>query len=85
MIIHWKDVTECVPENRRQVLAWGNVHSRFTTSPGKSQFLGVTKFNPSRTGGSWDCEQVHWLSPFGVVVTHWSEITGPLAEINDDA
>lgn len=80
MITEWTPITDSVPDNRRKVVAWGNVYSRFTTSPGKPQFLGVTKFNPSRSGGSWDCEQVHWLSAFGIVVTHWSEITGPYNE-----
>lgn len=73
MSIEWISVTQRVPDDRREVLAWGIPCIAFRRGP---RFLGSTKFNPSRRGGGFDMENVRgWLPPPSV--THWAEITGP--------
>lgn len=75
MSIEWIDVTVRVPDNRRSVLAWG-----FVTSGGiwrsDKRFLGVTHFNPSKSGGLFGCERNSNIM-YGSHVTHWAEIEGP--------
>lgn len=76
--IRWISVEERVPDDRRNVLTWGGATMLFVYQPWKEGlFLGVSKFNPTKDGGKWDCEQLHSLSIFVRKVTHWAEIVGP--------
>jgi hypothetical protein len=73
--IRWISVKQRVPDDRRKVLAWG-----IATVPiigARSAFLGVTQFNPSKTGGKFDVDS---FGMFGHMTTHWAEIKGPPAE-----
>lgn len=77
MSINWINVDVRVPDNRRDVLAWGT--STLVGSPfgGEPKFLGVTRFNPARHGGEFDVERnAHFTARR---VTHWAEIEGPEA------
>lgn len=71
--MNWIPVKERVPENRREVLAWGTA----TLGPIKLKpgFLGTTRFNPSPRGGKFDAD--HWNMLGSTTVTHWCDIEGP--------
>jgi hypothetical protein len=68
--VKWISVDERVPEDRREVLVWGQTFIGFRREP---RFLGVSRFNPSPTRPAFDVEKGLIVS----VVTHWAEITGP--------
>lgn len=77
--MQWISVSERVPEDRRAVLAWGeggfSIGGYQPLQPLRKLFLGSTRFNPTRTGGSFDVER---HQRFRIcVVTHWAEIEGP--------
>lgn len=74
--IVWIDRDDRVPNNRRQVLVFGD-RIRYRFGPLKSGFLGVSRYNMDRDGGRFDIEKPgRWCDLF-VHVTHWAEITDP--------
>lgn len=74
--IRWIAISTRAPDNRRPVLAWGH-YGIWPLPQHREGFLGQTRFNPSRTGGKWACEQRSWRSWLWCRVTHWAEIEGP--------
>lgn len=78
--MNWINVATRVPDNRRDVLAWGDLNVMGYRG-GKARFLGVTRFNPGAWGGrgEFDCEPPgHGAFVFVARrVTHWAEIEGP--------
>ena len=74
--IRWISVADRVPDDRRPVLAWGRYGITLVPHE-KLGFLGQTRFNPSKGGGTWGAEQRSWRSLLWAVVTHWAEIEGP--------
>lgn len=77
--IRWIRVKDRVPDDRRQVLAWGPVDWLFGAWKREPAFLGITRYNPGADGarGRFDREQLHALSSIVCEVTHWAEIVGP--------
>ena len=68
--VKWISVNQRVPEDRREVLVWGQTFTGFLREP---RFLGVSRFNPSPTMPQFDVEKRLIAS----VVTHWADIIGP--------
>lgn len=82
-VVHWISVKERLPDSRRWVQAWGMAGFLLDLGyiPGRRSFLGQTKFNPSRDGGSFDIENRGRFSFCWVSVTHWAEqLQGPRGE-----
>ena len=76
--MEWISVSDRVPDTRRSVLAWGEAGICIGGyAPLREQFLGQTKFNPTRSGGQFDAERYQRFSVCRV--THWAEIEGPNA------
>jgi hypothetical protein len=71
----WISVEARVPDDRRRVIAWGEVRGWGPISRPRGQFLGGTRYSPARGGGIFECERGRGL-PW-VKVTHWAEIVGP--------
>jgi hypothetical protein len=70
--IQWIDVKVRVPDNRREVLAWGRERGLTSKAP---HFLGPTRYNMTADGsGKFDIEHSRI---FSIQVTHWAEIEGP--------
>ena len=72
----WHKVTDRVPDNRRLVLVWGNPPP-LQMGVARARLLGLTRFNPTRTGGRFDLE-VGYRFFFGAEVTHWADIPNPI-------
>lgn len=77
MAIDWISVNERVPDDRRNVLAFGvrGLQMMFGYQPLKNEFIGVTRYNATKDGGMFDCEKPARFS--FCRVTHWAEIDGP--------
>jgi len=77
--IRWIAVTDRVPNDRRDVVAWGPIDWLFGTWKRKPKFLGITRFNKGKDGdrGQFGCELLGAHSIVVCEVTHWAEITGP--------
>jgi hypothetical protein len=74
--MNWISVNQRVPDDRCQVLAWGVASILGAT---RTHCLGITRFNPSPRGGTWDIEKMCWSLriPIVHIVTHWAEIVPP--------
>jgi hypothetical protein len=71
-MIEWINVKDRVPNNRRSVLAWGNILGMLSLNRG-GRLLGVVRYNPY---DCFDCEKPRRFSPI-VSVSHWAEISSP--------
>ena len=70
----WISVDKRVPEDRRRVLVWGRSWV-LGNARRDGEFLGETKYNPTRSGGCFDIERAGHFASYQV--THWAEIVGP--------
>jgi len=80
--MNWISITKAVPDDRREVLAWGEVH--WPGMPWRrpvQTFLGLTRYNWKELGGRFDCERTsHIVTSYFMrfcCVTHWCDVTGP--------
>ncbi|MES2634038.1 MAG: DUF551 domain-containing protein [Pseudomonadota bacterium] len=74
MTIEWIGVETRVPDNRRDVMAWGV--KAVAGNTWRVGFLGSTKFNLCCGGGKFDVEACGF-GLMSIKVTHWAEIEGP--------
>lgn len=74
--IAWIDRETRVPNNRRQVLVFGD-RLRYGFGSQERVFLGTSRYNMDRDGGRFDIEKKRNVLDCWNLVTHWAEITGP--------
>jgi hypothetical protein len=71
----WIPVKERVPDDRREVLVWGDMNYIFGAIKIKPRFLGVSRYNAGgHKAGLFDCDCGQRCYGVYSTVTHWAEL-----------